>query len=210
MGITTDAAKSAARQPSDPAEWVGKYGDMLFRFARSRVRDTAAAEELVQDAFLAAIKVRSEFRGQSTESTWLVGILKHKVIDYLRKRGREVNFSDTPDAMVDGLFKPFGHRKRRPPSWNADPAELMENEQFLQILQDCVEDLPDGQRQTFLLRTVDEQPAEEVCKELGITPTNLWVLLHRARLRLRECLQGKGFDRPKVPDRVEESAGGRP
>ncbi len=194
---------------SNPETWVDRYGDILYRFACQRLSDTATAEELVQETFLAALRTRATFRGQSTESTWLMGILKHKIIDHLRKSGRERNFSDTPDGLVDSLFKSIGHRKRRPPAWNGDPARLIENEQFLQALQNCMDGLPTVQRQSFVLRTVDEQSADDVCKELGVTPTNLWVLLHRARLRLRECLERKGFDRPKVRRNVAEPAGGQ-
>ena len=194
---------------SNPETWVDRYGDILYRFACQRLNDTATAEELVQETFLAAFRTRAGFRGQSAESTWLMGILKHKIVDHLRKSGREKCFSDTPDGIVDSLFKSIGHRKRRPPAWNGDPAQLMENEQFLQALQNCMDGLPAVQRQSFVLRTVDEQAADDVCKELGVTPTNLWVLLHRARLRLRECLEGKGFDRPKVRRNVSEPAGGQ-
>lgn len=207
LSVTTENRPNP-RIASDPETWVERYGDILYRFALPRVNDSATAEELVQETFLAALRTRESFRGQSAESTWMMGILKHKIVDYLRKSSREKSFSDTADGMVDALFKPIGHRKRRPPAWNGDPAQLMENEQFLQALQNCMDGLPAVQRQSFLLRTVDEQPADEVCKELGVTPTNLWVLLHRARLRLRECLEAKGFDRPKVRRNISEPAGG--
>ena len=166
---------------------------MLYRWAFQRTGDSALSQELVQETFLAALKSRSSFQGQSKPSTWLLGILKHKLLDSMKRSDRTRNFSDLPDQAVDLMFNSLGMWKNDPKNWDANPEQLAQNAEFQQALQACIESLPPPQKQVFLLRILDMQDTGEICKVLRITATNLWVLLHRARLRLRECLMRKGI-----------------
>mgnify|MGYP000250596965 CR=1 FL=1 len=178
----------------EPESWLAEHGDALFRFAALRVRDATTAEDLVQETFLAALTQR-DFRGDAAERTWLVAILRNKICDHLRKRCRELPLSpdEEGDAVVDGLFHPAGHWKRLPLACDYDPAQLSENAAFWAAFRVCRDALPERQAAAFTLRCLDDAPAEAVCQELGISPTNLWVLLHRARTRLRACLEAGWF-----------------
>ena len=183
----------------DPKSWVDEHGDALFRYALLRVRERASAEDVVQETFLAAVKSRGEFQGGSQVRTWLIGILRHKIGDYFRKNGREIQVDDPDDAdpVVDSWFdrKGFWLKPKRPRTWDVNPAELAERQEFWLVLQSCMDALPGRAGEAFSLRVVNDTEADEVCKVLGITTTNLWVLLHRARARLRACLEEKWFGR---------------
>jgi RNA polymerase sigma-70 factor (TIGR02943 family) len=176
---------------------VGALHGYLLRFARLQLRNEAWAEDAVSETMLAAIAKPHAFAGQSQLKTWLVGILKHKVIDALRTNLREVNASDLQgDRDSDELdaigFKADGHFAERPADWG-NPDQDLNQQQFMAMMDACVAKLPPVQGRLFLMREWLEMDAEEVCKELGITATNLYVQLHRARLRLRECLELNWF-----------------
>ncbi|RMF92175.1 MAG: sigma-70 family RNA polymerase sigma factor [Nitrospinota bacterium] len=179
----------------DPEIWVEQYGDYLFRYAMLRIRDPALAENLVQETFLAALHNRDTFAGHSSERTWLTGILKRKVIDHLRRRSRERPVSEiTPeDSSIEDLFDERGAWKVRPNAWGIDPSEVLEKREFWASLTRCTAELPPRLAQAFLLREVDGLSSEEICKVLQVSTTNLWVMLHRARLRLRQCLENHWF-----------------
>ncbi|MEJ2719665.1 MAG: sigma-70 family RNA polymerase sigma factor [bacterium] len=187
------------RSPSserDPSTWVDTHGDALYRFALISVKDPQVAEDLVQDTFIAGLEGLGSFKGGSSIRTWLIGILKHKVIDYFRKQAREV-----PSANLDALeqrteedtFNRLGQWRRLPGKWRSRPDNLLEDKEFLGILARCLDDLPDAFRRAFSLREIDGLKSNEVCKILDITATNLWVILHRARVRLRDCLEASWF-----------------
>jgi RNA polymerase sigma-70 factor (TIGR02943 family) len=174
----------------------------LLRFARLQLRNDAWAEDAVSETMLAAIAKPQAFAGQSQLKTWLVGILKHKVVDALRSNLREVNASDLGvDREGDELdaigFKADGHFNERPADWG-NPDQDLSQRQFMAVMDACVTKLPPVQGRLFLMREWLELDAEEVCKELGITATNLYVQLHRARLRLRECLELNWFGMQKA------------
>ena len=193
LDIQTSKSDQVGEVFAPTQEWVDRYGDLLYRWAFMRTGDPMLAQELVQETFLAALKSRSTFQGQSKPSTWLLGILKHKLLDGMKRSERTRNFSDLPDQVVNSMFNSIGMWKKDPADWDADPQQLAQKTEFHQALQTCLEALPPPQRQVFLLRILDAQESDEVCKVLRITATNLWVLLHRARLRLRECLVRKGI-----------------
>ncbi len=172
--------------------WVDQYGDLLFRYARLRVADRANCEELVQETFLAALKGKENFKGQCEFSTWLVGILKHKIMDHFRRQERHATDTLPDDEAVDGMFSRFGKWKKFPRRWQINPEDSAIESEVLPMLQRCMEALPETQRQAFILSVMDEQNSDVVCKTLSVTSTNLYVLLHRARLRLRDCLEKKG------------------
>lgn len=185
-----------ARSLSSPDTWVDQHGDYLYRCAMLRVRDAEVAQDIVQETLLAALQARNSFAGQSAERTWLVGILKHKVIDYMRRASREKPFEDleriTADDDEDHSFGDDGHWRNEhvgPVDWACDPRKMTENTQFWEVLRYCLERLPERTAQVFALKEIDGVDSEEVCKVLEVTPSNLWVLLHRARSRLRECFE---------------------
>lgn len=172
----------------------------LLRYARLQLRNDAWAEDAVSDTLLAALAHPQAFEGRSQLKTWLIGILKHKIVDILRRHARDFTSplgSAAEDAAagqeLDGLvFKDDGHFVDPPADWG-DPQQALANQQFIRVLEACLERLPASQGRAFLMREWLELTSDEICKELKLTPTNLYVLLHRARLRLRECLDVNWF-----------------
>ncbi|MGB7630376.1 MAG: sigma-70 family RNA polymerase sigma factor, partial [Candidatus Deferrimicrobium sp.] len=161
----------------DPSEWVGQYGDYLFRFAMLRLRDRSAAEDLVQETFLAALKGRASFSGNSAESTWLVGILKHKIADHFRRQAREVPLgdSDLREQPDPSSFDGSGHWTSGPTDWGRNPADLYREKKFLDQFTKCLADLSPNLANAFTLREIEGAGTGEICKVLNVTETNLWV-----------------------------------
>lgn len=192
---------AAASSPmSDFARQVEALRTQLLRFARAQLRNDAWAEDAVSDTVVAALERPQSFGGQSQLKTWLVGILKHKVVDQLRRHAREatVMVADDGEDLDEQLFDATGHWRELPQDWG-DPSAALGQRQFIEVLQACVDHLPPVQGRVFMMREWLELDTAEICKELAITSTNLWVLLHRARLRLRECLQQRWFDHQPRP-----------
>ena len=183
-------------QIKDPETWVDEHGDSLFRYALFRIQDAQVAEDLVQETFLAALRGKDSFAGRSSLRTWLFGILKHKIIDHIRKISRERPEEDieTVANLADKTFGEQGVWKSQPAKWTTDPGLLFQQQEFWEMLQYCLSELPPRLNQVFTLRELDELSAEEVRKILNVTPTNGGVMLHRARMRLRECLEINWFD----------------
>jgi len=177
-------------QLSSPEQWLSRYGDVLYRYGLVRVHHPEIAEDLVQETLLAALKGQKNFQGQSSEQTWLVGILKHKIIDFFRRTARQSQHevSQMVNNHQDDYFDDQG-------KWNVDlsplstPDQSMEQVQFLETLQSCVEKLPSRMAQLFTLREFDDLKTEEICQIMSISNANLWVILSRARLQLRHCLE---------------------
>jgi RNA polymerase sigma-70 factor (TIGR02943 family) len=182
---------------TDFAQQVEALRPQLLRYARSQLRNDAWAEDAVSDTLLAALERPQAFAGGSALKTWLVGILKHKLIDQLRRQSKEATVLDRDDAEdLDALmFDETGHWRETPVDWVDQPEVLCGQRQFLAVLDACVDKLPATQGRVFMMREWLELETDEICKELAITTTNLWVLLHRARLRLRDCLQASWFDK---------------
>jgi RNA polymerase sigma-70 factor (TIGR02943 family) len=188
---------------NDFALQLEKLQPQLLRFARTQLRNDAWAEDAVSETVVAALEKPQSFSGQSQLKTWLVGILKHKVIDQLRRHKREATVLTTDDNedLDDQLFAADGHWREMPAEWGA-PDDMLRQRQFIEVLEACLDHLPPAQARCFMMREWLELTSDEVCKELTITSTNLWVMLHRARLRLRECLQAGWFDaHPKAEAR---------
>lgn len=191
-------------QLSDPERWVDEHGDYLFKFALARLRDPAKSEDVVQDTFLAALKGGKTFAGRSAEKSWLVGILKNKIYDQFRKAGRETSFTDLQfyddeesDRFVnEGLGQGGWIHERGPQEW-ANAGESLDNDLFWQTYRDCAGKLPKNVAAVFNLREVDGLESKEVCSLLSISENNLWVMLHRARMALRRCLENNWFGREK-------------
>jgi len=169
----------------------------LLKLARLQLRNDAWAEDVVSETMLAALEGAGRFGGQSQLKTWVVGILKHKIVDQFRKAGREISADALQEAgdaeTFDDLFAPDGHFRARPlPSWG-DPEAALDRTQFLETMQACVDKLPTALGRIFVMREWLDYETDELCKELGITATNVFVMLYRARMRLRECLESNWF-----------------
>ncbi len=175
--------------------WVDEHGDYLFRFALSRLRKHEVAEDLVQETFLAALRARDRFAGASSERTWLVGILKRKIVDHLRHKGHELPVSDLTalDQRVEALFDERGNWRKKPGKWPSDPSAALEREEFWAVFTACLRKLPERLASVFTLRELEALDSRQVCKVLSITANNLWVMLHRARLGLWLCLEVNWF-----------------
>jgi RNA polymerase sigma-70 factor (ECF subfamily) len=185
--------KSDAANIGNPEKWVDEYGDFLYRYALSRVRDPSVAEDLVQETFLAALRASENFKGRSTGRTWLIAILKHKIVDYIRKKIREPSSDkiETLSDLADSDFNDKGEWQIRPFKWAINPDKIYEQKEFFDVLYICLAELPERLAEAFMLREMDGLSTEEVCKALSITATNSWVMLYRARMSLRRCLENK-------------------
>ncbi|MAT69270.1 MAG: RNA polymerase subunit sigma [Planctomycetaceae bacterium] len=184
----------SAPDPLQQAEtWLADHGDALLAYAMRRTPSAAAAEDLVQETLLAALKAAGEFRGQAAVQTWLTGILRRKIADFYRRAAR--------DARVEAeLVEPFNADRQwreRPGDWGGDPAQIAESAEFQAALAACLEKLGPTLRPAFQLRVLDQLKTEEICSELDVTPTNLSVRLARARVLLRECLERTWFAAPQ-------------
>ncbi len=186
---------------SDPERWVEEHGDYLFKYALVRLRDPAKAEDMVQETFLAALKGGSRFAGRSAEKSWLVGILKNKICDRFRKASRETSFTDLDfysdeenDRFIpDGIFQGGWIHELGPLEWSPDPGASLDSQAFWKTFHDCSSKLPKNVATVFTLREVDGVESKEICKMLNISENNLWVMLHRARMALRRCLETNWF-----------------
>ena len=175
----------------------------LLRFALLQLRDRSAAEDAVQDTLLAAIQGAAQFAGQSSVRTWLIGILKHKMIDILRKAAREQPLdgpSDDDARDLDAFFAEDGHFLQAPEQW-ADPERSLEERRFFEALERCLQSLPKKTASAFAMRELMGLETDEICKELGISTSNCWVMLYRARMGLRACLEQTWFLAGSAGDR---------
>lgn len=182
---------------TNPEVWIDTHGDHLFRYALGRVRNREVAENLVQETFLAGLKAQAAFSGQSAERTWLIAILKHKIIDHLRQSYREKPVSDliSEEQTIDEFFDETGHYKKEPGNWVPQAQTTLERTEFWQTIENCLQKLPQKTADVFSLREIENKDTKEICKLFNISPTNLWVILHRARLQLRQCLETNWFER---------------
>jgi len=170
----------------------------LLRYASLQLRDAAAAEDAVQEGLLAALAGEANFAGRSNLRTWLTGILKHKIVDAIRRQSRERTAAELEpgsDAKeFDGLFDRRGHWEESPDAWE-QPEGALGQKQFLAALEACLRALPERTARAFMMREHLGLETSEICKELQITPTHCWVMLHRARMALRLCLQTNWFEK---------------
>jgi len=205
-GATPAADKRATPDLSDPERWVELHGDYLFKYALLRLRDPSRAEDAVQETFLAALKGGKSFEGRSAEKSWLVGILKNKICDYYRKASRETSFTDmqfyadeeNESFVSEGASKDGWIQEMGPQEWSVPGANL-DREVFWQAFFNCSNKLPKNIATVFNLREVDGIETKEICALLNISENNLWVMLHRARMALRRCLETNWFGKQSVP-----------
>ncbi len=175
------------------SNWVNEYTDELFRYAHYKISDKEAAEDLVQNTFLAAVSSFANFKNESSPKTWLYSILKNKIMDYHRAKFRKPEFREIKtdnDAVLDFFFDKNYHWKKEvsPDEWD-DTEELLDSEDFNATLKSCMDKLPSKWNSALQLKYMDEKEGKEICQELDITPTNFWQILHRAKLQLRECIE---------------------
>lgn len=188
----TTTPRSTSRVASAEG-WLDEHGDALFRFAVLRVGQREIAEDLVQETLVAALKARDSFAGASSERTWLIGILKRKVVDVFRRRARSGGIDEAVGGGDEAAFDQGGLWAVKVPRWSGSPESLLRDAEFREVLADCMAGLPDQLRAAITLRELDGLASEDVCKVLDVSPTNLWTLVHRARNRLRDCLTARWF-----------------
>lgn len=172
----------------------------MIRFAQLQLRDAGAAEDMVQEALLAAMKHESSFAGRAALKTWMFGILRNKIVDHIRKSSREISGADLIDASgedaedFDSVFDRggFWNPDDRPATWT-DPEASLSQKQFWTVFDACLDHLPAKTARVFMMREFLEQDTDEICRQLGLTTSNCWVILHRARAGLRECLEDHWF-----------------
>ncbi len=188
--------------PDDLGEALAQMRSSLLRFAQLQLRHDQLAEDAVSETLIAVLEKPQAFSGRSSLKTYVIGILKHKIIDQLRLIKREVQVTalegESDDDAFDALFLPDGHWRSPPQDWG-DPNALLERREFFEILQLCVDKLPASIGRVFMMREWLELETEEICKELAISSSNCWVMLYRARMRLRECLNLNWFDHAASP-----------
>ena len=178
----------------NPDKWVDLHADYLFNYTISRINNHELAKDLVQESFLAALKAKDNFQGKASERTWLISILKRKIIDYYRKinsaKGKaEVKMNFYADGDREGEWI----EERVPSDWGNDVEKSLENDELNIALKNCIDNLPEKYEMVFRLKTIQQFETEEICKELAITPSNLWVIIHRARTQLRKCMEDNWF-----------------
>lgn len=181
-----------------PTIWVEQYADRLFKFAVSRIGNVDDAKDLVQDTFLSALKNPDNFEGETSEKNWLFSILKNKIIDYYRSKvNRTISLLNGHQIETKDFFDKDGNwqQQARPQEWRIDYSARLETKEFYEILEKCKDKLSELQNAAFTMKYMDEFDHQKICKELGISPSNYWVVLHRAKLQLRQCLQDNYFKR---------------
>lgn len=178
-----------------PNTWVDSYADYLFNYAVSRVSDTEIAKDLVQETFFAGLKSAKNYKGEAAERTWLIAILKRKVIDYYRKinskKGKaevRIGYSSSSESEGDWLEEQVAD------PFSSFENDAVENEELGEAIQDCISKLPKKQSLVFTMKTIQGMSTEDICKELDINPSNLWVMIHRARTALMGCLNQNWFN----------------
>ncbi len=177
------------------SSWVNLYADSMFSYALYRTSGKETAEDLVQETFMAAIQGFEKYEGLSNPKTWLFSILNHKILDYHRNNYRNKTNTENPDS--EWFFNDAGKWKteERPAPWNDDTGNLLDDEDFNDVLQKCMKKLPSSWYSVIQLKYMQEKKGEQICQELGIAPTNLWQILHRAKLELRKCIETNWFNK---------------
>jgi RNA polymerase sigma-70 factor (ECF subfamily) len=195
-----DPATEASGGPPPDAEQLAAHRDYLFRFALVHLRDPARAEDVVQETLLAAMESHAAFSGRAQLRTWLTGILKHKIVDVFRRQAREAPLDEpgeSDEEFSERFFDPQerDHWRSFPQNWG-DPEKSLEQKRFWEIFDACSKAMPAQTARVYAMRELMGLETEEICKELGITPNNCWVLLYRARMSLRQCLESRWLQTP--------------
>lgn len=191
----------------DPSTWVDAHGDYLYRYVFARLRDSNAAEEIVQETFLAGIRFLDRYNGKGAERAWLLGILKRKLVDHLRMRARFDRDGLTSDGGDPTAMLFDGNGKWRDGAFRFSmPDTSLESRELWDVVRGCLDHMPTGQADAFVLSAMEDMDSDQICRELEITPSNLWVRLHRARLALARCVGSRWFEQGESP--ASDSANG--
>lgn len=185
---------SEQKNKLEPKLWVKTYADTLYRFAYLRINDKDAAKDLVQETFLAALRNKDTFKGEISEKNWLFTVLKNKIIDHYRKKASSLITSfETQNENENEFFDDQEHWKSAigPKDWKIDAHAAHDSKEFLEILHKCMMRLSEILKMVFTMKYLDEKESDEICKELNITSSNYWVILHRSKLQLRGCVEKK-------------------
>lgn len=177
----------------DPSKWVDKYSDYLFNFTIVRVNDRELAHDLISETFLAGLNSMKNFKGEATERTWLISILKRKIIDYYRKSNSRKGRAEVKIQYNDDDNEGNWLEENAPDRFDKTAEDIMENEELGIAILECMENLPEKQAKIFKMKTIDGFDTETICNEFNITPSNLWVIIHRARTTLAQCLEKNWF-----------------
>ena len=188
----TNKAKTSSNTVN-PQIWLEEYHESLFKYALARLQDADLAEESIQETFLAALQSRNGFQGLASEKTWLISILKRKIYDHFRRISRDRQYNVTfPKACIRyDVFDSKRMQALRSSIWFSDPSKVYEQKEFLKIIKHALSELPDRTAQAFILREVVELRSQEICEFMDISIYNLYVMVHRARKRLRDNLKLK-------------------
>lgn len=179
-----------------PEKWVDLHADYMYSYTRSRISDDEMAKDLVQETFLSALKAMSNFKGKSNERTWLISILKRKVVDYYRKINSNKGKSEVRMSFYDeGENKGKWLEECVPQVWENEAERSLESAELKNVLDLCIDYLPEKYAIIFKMRTLQNIDTNEICKELNISSSNLWVIIHRARTQLRKCLEDNWFNK---------------
>lgn len=182
-------------------DWVQTYADDLYSWAYYKTSHKEAAEDLVQDTFLSAHQAFHKYEGKSSPKTWLFSILNNKIIDYHRRKFKNIVSPESylgPQkgfSILELLFEKNGHWKERvqPRSWKLEDENLLDNKEFVDEMQKCMAKLPSIWFSALQLKYLEEKEGKDICQELNITPSNFWQILHRAKLQVRQCLEKNWF-----------------
>ncbi|WP_288879790.1 sigma-70 family RNA polymerase sigma factor [Pedobacter panaciterrae] len=194
MQTAQNEALSLENRTLHPQLWVSKHADYLYSYALTRINDEEQARDMVQETFLAALEKADKFEGRSSERTWLTAILKFKVIDLYRKNasGFAKSTEQRPAEGDQDFFDANdGHwnDQHRPREFGIDHSDALENKEFQRILQLCMKKLPSLWLSVFTMKHMDDEATETICSELKVSASNFWVIIHRAKVSLRSCLQ---------------------
>lgn len=181
-----------------PSKWISNYADALYTYAKPRVSDAQLAEDLVQETFLSAWKARDGFKGEASEKSWLFTILKNKIIDHYRKKSKDIIHTAPESDVTDRFFDEAEHwtKADAPLNWWVFKNDSLDRKEFYTVLESCKKKLQQLQQTVFVMKYLEDMDSDEICKVLDITPSNYWVLIHRAKLGLRACLE-KNWINPK-------------
>lgn len=179
----------------NPDQWIDRFGDLLFQYALPRVNDTLLAEDLVQDTFLSAYRSRSLFRGETSEKNWLFTILKRKIIDHYRKKSSATEALPEEIDEEEWFTESGAWRPETVPGRWERVHEDLENRELAETLEKCQNHLREKQKQVYILKYLEEMDGDEICKVLGISSSNYWILIHRARLQMRDCMEKHWFNK---------------
>lgn len=199
--MSTESAQSKLEPAVGPEEWVERYGDCLYQFAKRRLHTPSDAEEVVQETFLSAIRAQTQFSGSGSQRSWLLGILRNKIMDVMRQREKYFDMGSSEFAVDPSMLLFDAQGRWKPGVWSTCPGEqTLKLQELWQIVKQCLAQIPSIYADVFVLSVIDEMDADSICRELNITLTNVGVRLHRARLGLANCVRSKWFP----PDELSE------